>query len=98
MTRHVYTTALSRLALLTLQEKDPSAAEAFAAAEALRKQSIQSTAGDQTSAHAVDGFVPKARLTNAPSHAPVASEGPGIHQPRNQQVIPLRPLPPALSL
>ena len=74
--------------LVSSQEKDPSAAEAFAAADALKKQSMQSAAGDQTAAHAVDGFVPKIRHTNAPSSAPVAQKGPGTQQPRNQQVIP----------
>ena len=48
-----------------LQEKDPSADEAFAAAAALRQQSLITAAGDQSAAHAVDGFIPKPRPTNA---------------------------------
>ena len=72
--------------LASLQEKDPSAAEAFAAADALKKQSMQSAAGDQTATHAVDGFVPKIRHPLAPSSAHV--QGTGTQQPRNQQVIP----------
>ncbi len=48
-----------------LQEKDPSADEAFAAAAALKQQSIITAAGDQSAAHAVDGFIPKPRPTNA---------------------------------
>ena len=48
-----------------MQEKDPTADEAFAAAKALQQQSMQSAAGDQSAAQAVDGFVPKARPTIA---------------------------------
>ncbi len=48
-----------------LQEKDPSADEACAAAAALKQQSIIAAAGDQSAAHAVDGFIPKPRPTNA---------------------------------
>ena len=75
-------------ALLLLQEKDLSAAAASAAATALKKQSMQSAGGDETAAHAVDGFVPRLRHTNAPSCAPVGQKGPGTQQPRNQQVTP----------
>ena len=42
-----------------LQEKDPSADEAFAAAKAMQQQSMQHAAGDEDAATAVDGFVPK---------------------------------------
>ena len=49
---------------------------------------MQSAAGDQKAAHAVEGFVPKIRLTKAPSSAPAAQTGPGSQQPRTQQVSP----------
>lgn len=52
---------------------------------------MQSTAGDQTAAHAVDGFVSKIRHTRAPSNAPIAQKGPHFQQHRNQQVAPESP-------
>ena len=76
------------MALLYFQEKDPSAAEPFAAANAFKQQSMQSAAGDQAAAHAVDGFVPRIRHTNAVGNAPIAQKGPHIQQHRNQQVTP----------
>ena len=59
-----------------LQEKDPSADEAFAAAAALKQQSMHSAAGDQAAAHAVDGFIPKSRPTKAPTPQPGISSQP----------------------
>lgn len=67
---------------MSLQEKDPSAAEAFAAATALGKQSMQSAAGCHTAAHAVDGFVTKLRPT---SSAPKAQKGSGTQHTRHKE-------------
>lgn len=47
-----------------MQEKDPSADAAFAAAKAMKKQS---SAGDPVAAAAVDGFVPKLKSKKLPA-------------------------------
>ncbi|KAL0032891.1 hypothetical protein WJX77_005051 [Trebouxia sp. C0004] len=57
--------AKNPIMLAEIKEKDPSADEAFAAAAALKQQSIITAAGDHSAAHAVDGFIPKPRPTNA---------------------------------
>ncbi|DBA66827.1 TPA: hypothetical protein ACH3X2_001963 [Trebouxia sp. C0005] len=57
--------AKNPIMLAEIKERDTSADEAFAAAAALKQQSIITAAGDQSASHAVDGFVPKPRPTNA---------------------------------
>ncbi|KAL3135542.1 hypothetical protein ABBQ38_006019 [Trebouxia sp. C0009 RCD-2024] len=83
--------------LAEIKEKDPSAAEAFAAADALRKQSMQSAAGSHTAAHAVDGFVTKPRPTNGPSSALKAQKGPGAQQTGHKEHARSRDSPTAVN-
>ena len=66
-----------------MQEQDPSADEAFAAARHLQEQGMQSTAGVSTSAMAVDGFVPKFQPKKGSYHQPKAVSQSGSAQPSN---------------
>ena len=68
-----------------VQEKDPSADAAFAAVKSLQQQSMQSAAGDTSSAVAVDGFVPRLKPNTAPLRQPkpAASESSQASAPQH---------------
>ena len=70
-----------------LQEKDPSADAAFAAAKSLQQQSMQSAAGDINSAAAVDGFVPKLKPSKAPLKQPKPASPKPTQAPAPQHAV-----------